>query len=56
MQIAPGPTPRSNALIDALAPSLSDARSIPILSAGADIGSVIGPRGLGIMIVENEDA
>ncbi len=56
MQISPTPTPRSNALVEALAQSLPGARQIPIMSAGADIGSVIGPRGLGIMIVEHEDA
>jgi DegV family protein with EDD domain len=56
MQIAPGPTPRSNALVDSLAQSLPNAKQIPILSAGADIGSIIGPRGLGIMIVEHDDA
>jgi DegV family protein with EDD domain len=55
IQLSPKPNDKIDNLIDLLKPSLPNADKIPIHTCGANVGSIIGRTGLGVMIVEREE-
>jgi len=52
LQLSPHPSDRTHALIEALRACFPTMKSIAVKSCGAAVGSIIGPRGLGVMIYE----
>lgn len=52
LQLWPQPNERSTALIESLRLAFQEAKEIPIRSCGANVGSIIGPAGIGVMIYE----
>jgi DegV family protein with EDD domain len=55
IQLSPKPNDKLDELIDLLKPSLPNADKIPIHTCGANVGSIIGRTGLGVMIVDREE-
>lgn len=53
LQLSPEPNARTQELVETLKPALPKAGQIPIQCCGANIGAIIGNRGLGVMIVDN---
>ncbi|MCS6773736.1 MAG: DegV family protein [Anaerolineae bacterium] len=52
VQLSPQPSPRTRALIEALHLSMPRLGNVPIRPAGAALGSVLGPNGLGVIIYD----
>jgi DegV family protein with EDD domain len=52
LQLSSQPGDRTRALIEALRACFPTMKSIAVRSCGAAVGSIIGPRGLGVMIYE----
>jgi DegV family protein with EDD domain len=54
LQLSPQPTERTQALIESLKLAFPDMRNVPVQSCGANVGSIIGPAGVGVMIYEGK--
>jgi DegV family protein with EDD domain len=54
LQLLPQPTERTQALIESLKLAFPDMRDVPVQSCGANVGSIIGPSGVGVMIYEGK--
>jgi DegV family protein with EDD domain len=52
LQLLPRPTERTLALIESLKLAFPEMRDVPVQSCGANVGSIIGPAGVGVMIYE----
>ena len=54
LQLLPEHTERTDALLESLALAFPDKKSIPVFSCGVNVGSIIGPAGIGVMIYEGK--
>lgn len=54
LQLLPHPTERALALIESLRLAFPKMKSVPMQSCGANVGSIIGPAGVGVMIYEGK--
>jgi DegV family protein with EDD domain len=52
LQLLPQSTARALALIESLKLAFPNMKDIPVRSCGANVGSIIGPAGVGVMIYE----
>lgn len=54
LQLLPQPNAHTVALLESLKLAFPDMKEIPVRSCGANVGSIIGPAGVGVMIYEGE--
>ncbi len=54
LQLLPAHTERTDALLESLALAVPKKKEIPVFSCGVNIGSIIGPAGIGVMIYEGK--
>jgi len=54
LQLLPYPTERAMALIESLRLAFPGMKSVPMRSCGANVASIIGPGGVGVMIYEGK--
>jgi DegV family protein with EDD domain len=54
LQLLPAHTERTDALLESLALAFPDKKQIPVFSCGVNVGSIIGPAGIGVMIYEGK--
>jgi DegV family protein with EDD domain len=52
LQLLPEHTERTDALLESLALAFPNKKHIPVFSCGVNVGSIIGPAGVGVMIYE----
>ena len=54
LQLLPRPTERTLALIESMKLAFPRMKQVPVRSCGAQVGSIIGPAGVGVMIYEGK--
>lgn len=54
LQLLPQHTERTDALLDSLKLAFPDKKHIQVFSCGVNVGSIIGPAGIGVMIYEGK--
>lgn len=54
LQLLPEHTERTNALLESLSLAFPNKKQIQVFSCGVNVGSIIGPAGIGVMIYEGK--